>query len=449
MVLISNKVTKKIFIEHGTDALIVESYGPGCPVYRLDSWDNGLSLSDTGGPQGGLKTVDMTIFSSKRKDSGDTGNVIDSFAASIPDEVIKVISPFSLGQLQALQILCQGGAAAIELAREIPILIWLLATAVLANIITVRQAVDLVCGKRIEIVKTVYSESTKKHLKLVSRVLPIKYSVKELRTLNGLLRDDRVQDNLRHCSPIVLPLVEEVMDTPDLQAIPCIQRAISNENGSRYKVLTARTMCETCLRLGSEAGLSNVRHVLRNCKTLGELTALTDRWHGRHNKKLNEEIANLKKVREAAAEFGLVIQAEKQRRAQLQREQQLARANQRLERDKRRATKRREARKIGFGQPPIPGNEFIVPITNHEDLVREGNVMNNCVASYEDDIVLGGSYIYKVYYPERCTLEVVSKKGVHSIGELKAKNNDRPPKGVRQYVWQWIQSHGNPRSDID
>ena len=263
----------------------------------------------------------------------------------------------------------------------------------------------------------------------MNKITPFDYCRKELRILNRILKDDHLQNNLRHLPQIVLPWVDIVFDAPDIQTIPCIQNEISNPNSSRYQLMLAKTMCESCMQIGQQAGLANVRHSLRNCKTLSEVTALEERWHGRYNKKMQKQLATFRREEEAVELIKHTIKAEEERQKQERRERK------KLENERRKKIKRK-----GFAKPPIPGNEYIVPITSLTDLKREGEIMNNCVATYEDKILFANSYIYKVYFPERCTLEVVGKQNCF-IGELKAKNNTKPPRKVRQYIQEWINNH--------
>ena len=63
--------------------------------------------------------------------------------------------------------------------------------------------------------------------------------------------------------------------------------------------------------------------------------------------------------------------------------------------------------------------------------------MNNCVATYKNAIVAGTSYIYKIFYPERCTLELKIGKTI-LLGELKKKDNVSPHKQVRTFLMNWL-----------
>lgn len=436
MVMTGSKQIKRLSFDGETGSLLVEIYGPGRKVYRLDSWEAGLRLhGDTGsGP------VNLVLFLSKLRLGETDVQALDAFASSIPEEVVRLALSFPHAQLQMLQLLRGGGESALELARDIPVLVWLLASAVLGKGVGLSAAISLTRGKRLEIVRAVYPEGATGHLKLIKRMWAPEYTAEVLRAAYWVLRNETAQRHLRHCSLVVLPLLAEIANAPDLLAFPVILREVSDELGSRYRLKAARAMCETCLRLGEEGGVSNVGHILRNCKSLEEVTSLSNRWHLRYNRKLIEETATLNREKEAVADFGQVMRAEMRRRAQLQRERVAAMAIRRRER----AKNTRAAMQFGFPIPPIPGNEYIVPITTYAKLVREGETMHNCVATYVNKVANGDSYIYQVFYPQRCTLEILLDSGC-SVGEMKAPANKAPSKAAKAYVKKWLRLNGYPQ----
>ena len=59
-----------------------------------------------------------------------------------------------------------------------------------------------------------------------------------------------------------------------------------------------------------------------------------------------------------------------------------------------------------FPPPPIGGNAHIVPLTNAEELIREGREQHNCVGSYADKVRTKQVYIYRILCPERATLAI-------------------------------------------
>ena len=424
---IENHTIKHISFDPEAGALLIETYAQADSMFRLDSWENGFSFYKQEGHLTCSTRVNLSLFSpqqaTQRKNWADC---IALFTSKIPPRIKESAAPVSHAQLQTLQLLCQGGTGAIDVMEKAPALLWLIACDVLSSRISLNHAVNILKGKHLEIIRAIRADATRKHVNLLSKITPHTFCRKELRTLNRIVKDDDLQNHLRHLPQIALPQLEIVLDSPDILTIPCIQNEIANPDGSHYQLMLAKTMCESCLQIGQKAGLTNARHNLRNCKTLAEVMSLEKRWHGRYNRRLQEQRAAFSMEQEAAEVLNLTIEAEKERKRQARRERK------RLAEERR-----RKIRKAGFPEPPIPGNQYIVPITTRTELKHEGELMNNCVATYEDKILFKNRYIYKVFYPERCTLEIISKPKF-TIGELKAKNNAKPSKKAYQYVRTWI-----------
>jgi hypothetical protein len=93
-------------------------------------------------------------------------------------------------------------------------------------------------------------------------------------------------------------------------------------------------------------------------------------------------------------------------------------------------------------EPIIPGNDTIVPIETLNQLFEEGQLMNNCVASYAEDLKHGGCTIYRVLQPERCTLLLEhDESGSVEIGEIELAHNIPPAPKTIALVNEWIDEH--------
>lgn len=85
---------------------------------------------------------------------------------------------------------------------------------------------------------------------------------------------------------------------------------------------------------------------------------------------------------------------------------------------------------IIFKNIPEINSKFIVPIISYKELINEGIEMENCIATYKRKILKQESFIYKVLFPERATLEVrkstIKQKLI--LVEMKLKGNLIPSK---------------------
>ena len=97
-----------------------------------------------------------------------------------------------------------------------------------------------------------------------------------------------------------------------------------------------------------------------------------------------------------------------------------------------------------FQTPPLPGIAGqIEPITSPSDLVDEGEMQGNCVASYAARVREGNTYIYRVLHPERATLSIVRRGllGEWEIGELERRFNTDVSDETESFVQAWLERH--------
>jgi hypothetical protein len=95
-----------------------------------------------------------------------------------------------------------------------------------------------------------------------------------------------------------------------------------------------------------------------------------------------------------------------------------------------------------FPQPPLPGTPEIVPICTLEELIDEGRLQDNCVATYAERVQARRTFIYRVFRPERATLSIVRRAdGDWEIGQLERRANTRVAPTTRQWVEAWLEEH--------
>ncbi len=99
--------------------------------------------------------------------------------------------------------------------------------------------------------------------------------------------------------------------------------------------------------------------------------------------------------------------------------------------------------KPDYPPPPIPGNFAIVPLTYREDLVEEARQQANCVIDYEYRVLNGRMAIYRVLFPERCTLSLKLRRGKWIVDQLRAARNREPGGAVVQAVNAWLAAAEN------
>ena len=91
-----------------------------------------------------------------------------------------------------------------------------------------------------------------------------------------------------------------------------------------------------------------------------------------------------------------------------------------------------------FPEPPLKGNDTIIPVRTIETLYEEEITMHHCVGVYADRIMERKCYIYSVLAPQRATLELVIRgKDVH-IQQLLLKFNQKPDPETMNAVEAWV-----------
>ncbi len=84
-----------------------------------------------------------------------------------------------------------------------------------------------------------------------------------------------------------------------------------------------------------------------------------------------------------------------------------------------------------------------MPLTYREDLVEEARQQANCVIDYEYRVLNGRMAIYRVLFPERCTLSLKLRRGKWIVDQLRAARNREPGAAVVQAVNAWLAAAEN------
>lgn len=94
-------------------------------------------------------------------------------------------------------------------------------------------------------------------------------------------------------------------------------------------------------------------------------------------------------------------------------------------------------------RPPMPGiKDCIVPLCVKAELLAEGRIQKNCVASYAERVIAGECYIYRVLHPSRATLSVsLQSDGNWEIEELKASSNRPVDAATRTFANEWLDQY--------
>jgi hypothetical protein len=102
--------------------------------------------------------------------------------------------------------------------------------------------------------------------------------------------------------------------------------------------------------------------------------------------------------------------------------------------------------RLSFGRPPIPSDDRFQAITTVAELIKEGKVMQHCVATRAQDIQAGLCYIYRVnVLGERGTLQVGIRTKHWVIDEIRLKRNADPSPATWATAREWLERAGRQR----
>jgi hypothetical protein len=92
-------------------------------------------------------------------------------------------------------------------------------------------------------------------------------------------------------------------------------------------------------------------------------------------------------------------------------------------------------------RPPLPGTRDIVPLATPGDLIEEGEVQSNCVATYIPMVAARELFVYRVLRPERATLSIVrGPDGEWEVDQLALSENREPSRATIGAVRRWLES---------
>lgn len=320
---------------------------------------------------------------------------LTQFLGALPERARHTARRFQYLQIQLLQASAQD-LACCELFDNNPILLWL----IIAHYYDHEDWLDKVKArvrlKQRDILRELTGDGSKAKIKLLRKIVLNRGDMNELYVLRGTLESPDALSALFHFSEISIDVLMVLQYLPDLLQSKMLSLYKAGAQGSDIALSMGaakhlRELWQDTQRLGQQLGIDNVHEALCHCRTPKALRQLHDRWVNRFNS------------RKYAAEL------------------------------------------IRFAAPPIPGNEWIRPLTDSKQVLREGRVMLHCVGSYVHSIVKGECYIYQVFSPQRATLEIGLDRRTPYVKQFKLKKNAEPSDQSKAAVKDWLKTFSQVR----
>lgn len=300
------------------------------------------------------------------------------------------------------QVLLLGWAARYQGARDLlqnnPVLLWLMVGAAQKLDWSENRVKALLRQKQHEILQQVSGAGTKTAVRYLRKLVLKRGDKREFRLVLWSIRQEGLMACLRQLSSVSIHVVAVLHRCPAF-ATDAMVRSLASSLSDDLDIPAALSQAaliqqvrDDTVRLGNTLEIQNTEQVVRRCSSFEQLNRLHDRWTRSLNSRKVDSIVS-----------------------------------------------------VGFPSPPLEGSKTIRPIRNSGALREEGRIMAHCVGSYSDKVLSGRSYIYKVFEPERATLELKIQGGQIAIGEFRLKNDDIPSEYTHKAVDEWLESRLSPK----
>lgn len=312
----------------------------------------------------------------------------DVFNGYLESSLVNNLGAFTYLQSWSISI-CSRFNRAAQLIKSNPNLFWLVSEFVLKNKEYVN--IDEVFGlkRRLLIEKTVgcYHKGTKRVLEKVELLNGSEY---EISLLKACISDEEMVSFFRHWDSIPIQAIFLTLNNRELLGARFL-RSLCSEDKRRvtdYKIglNSFFSLMNDTKRLGELLGIKNAASYVERCESIKALRRLHDRW-----------VINLNRAKEY------------------------------LERD------------IMFPIPEISGNYRIKWRSSANALIKEGRVMEHCVATYIDKAFDSNSILFSMKFPERVTIEVSQNKQGYSLAEAKTYRNKEVSEQSMRLIRNWLE----------
>lgn len=366
----------------------------GSPEYevRLRSWEEGggVELKERGRWKRNDDAFDYALISDEVYDMELT-HPMRAYHDVLPAEVTTVLRQFSSLQCRLLHVFAQFPESS-EMAVSSPILFWL-ASNMLGPAPSRTDVRKLYSCRRVSILESFCAVSSRSHLKFLSKICEFGYSIKDLELLRRILHDEDFLKKVRHYRQINWPVLKVFFNQRYVMDLGCAKDCLATDS------------CRDAFRFLYKV-CRDIREIRMTCKLIGCVNP-------------ERQIFAMKsafKIREL---------------------------HDRIERDWNRKQSASIIASYGENLPPSPLKETkdIEHICKVEDLLEEGLLMRHCVGDfvYQDEVMRGDVFIYRVHAPERATMEVHRlADGKFRIEQVKLYRNRKASSETLDALRRWL-----------
>ncbi|UTF51805.1 PcfJ domain-containing protein [Desulfomicrobium sp. ZS1] len=371
---------------------MAQAPGQGGFEVRLRSWNEGggVELKEGGRWIRNDDAFDYPIVSDDVFELEPT-HPVRAYHDALPADVTKVLGQFSSLQCRLLHVVGQFPESA-EMAGSAPILFWL-ASNMLGPAPSRADVRKLYSRRRVSILEMFSVNSSRSHLKFLSKIRDFSYLREDLDLLRRMLLDDEFLKKVRHSRHINWPVLKVFLNQRYVMALACAKGCLTAEN------------CRDAFRFLGKVCVY-IRDIRMMCRT-------TERAYPENEICAMKSAFQIKNLHDRIAE-----EINRKDRAAI-----IAR--------------------YGEDLPPSPlkDTKDIKHICKVGDLLDEGMEMKHCVGGYVDRVMGGDVFIYRVHAPERATMEVHRlPDGKFRIEQVKLYRNGKVSKVTWDVLNGWIKT---------
>jgi len=351
-----------------------------------------------------------------------------AFRATIPEDIVKAVEPFTCHQWPLITLL-NGSDAARDLVKVNPVLAYALANNDHLQSgggpeVAAMRATRYSRRKQREILAWMGFPDSDAMVRIMKKISPTVVYPGLMRKLRLCVKDPEIVKIFGHlsalnagvifltCHPemaaLVTPkLLQEVAGSPDEETAAPTAEMLNEIVSSQ----------ETIRRRDRPHPFNSRRKVEEWHRRIPHLQEEFNKWC--------DSVAECRRLTEAHKEQDLIEQREAYK--------------------VRRMAEIKRLRKLVFPPPPIPGTSTIVPLRSFAELEKESFEQGNCVGRngfYADKIMQREVYIYKVLAPARRTLSIARMgNSCWRIKELSSPKNEEGAVSTAPTVQRWLDAN--------
>ena len=360
---------------------------------RISSWDKGLNIQYKEGENwiNSLHDPNLPIFNQSDYESD---HPIRSFIKSIPDCLLIKVKQFKINQLTILRLLKEYQVS-IDILEHSPSVYCIFADMVQSNEVQVTEAVSILKLKRRQILSIIFERPVSNaSIRFLNKYIANGYDQLELDTLKKACLDRRLLEGFNRIDSFGWNELRMAVRFKLITSYQFFWDAV--QNGVEISYL--RSKLRDIESLAEQITIHDYQSSIESCQTIEDLTDLHDRWTTRLYEVGDEYIENRFLSRYGAQQFP---------------------------------------------EPPLPGNDNIIPVVTSSELFKEVQRLNCFAETIVNEIMNDEVFIYKVYGPERGTLKLQIENGKPIKWKFITESNSSKNTDTRNMIHNWFCSHKN------